>query len=295
MLGRIVRQQSLLAQPLCLAAYRRALAVQPFGYLRSRICRPQGNKFAEFLVGPTGHGGPRSWRPQRLVPCLPIRVAPFWRLRSRRVGEVRAAREPTRTGQLINASYRVPRFCPVGAGADTAGGEICWGVFSAATSSDTGRHARLGSQLLARLCRGRHLRRQSSTRLQGATLTDPDKILSHHPARAIARRLPPSTERRAPPGEPVGPKSAAMTHLLRSSPITGPSSLIRGSPPLSDASVLSASRWAPLVPFPLASSERFSRSLQEPDRASRCLPRMPLGRYKDILRACPAGRVTPRF
>src|ERR1700730_18108539 len=37
----------------------------------------------------------------------------------------------------------------------------------------TGRHARLGSQLLARLCRGRHLRRQSSTRLQGATRTDP--------------------------------------------------------------------------------------------------------------------------
>src|SRR6266704_4397315 len=36
-------------------------------------------------------------------------------------------------------------------------------------------------------------------------LTDPDLILSHHPARAIARRLPPSTERRAPPGEPVGP------------------------------------------------------------------------------------------
>jgi len=36
-------------------------------------------------------------------------------------------------------------------------------------------------------------------------LTDPDGILSHHPARAIARRLPPSTERRAPPGEPVGP------------------------------------------------------------------------------------------
>jgi hypothetical protein len=34
--------------------------VQPFGYLRSRICRPQGNKFAEFLVGPTGHGGPQS-------------------------------------------------------------------------------------------------------------------------------------------------------------------------------------------------------------------------------------------
>src|SRR5262245_29567531 len=36
-------------------------------------------------------------------------------------------------------------------------------------------------------------------------LTDPDLILSHHPARATARRLPPSVERRAPPGEPVGP------------------------------------------------------------------------------------------
>jgi hypothetical protein len=31
-------------------------------------------------------------------------------------------------------------------------------------------------------------------------LTDPDLILSHHPARAIGRRLPPSVEFRAPPG-----------------------------------------------------------------------------------------------
>ena len=52
-------------------------------------------------------------------------------------------------------------------------------------------------------------------------LTDPDLILSHHPARAIARRLPASTERRALPGEPVGPNSAAMAQPLRSSPITG--------------------------------------------------------------------------
>src|SRR5713226_794390 len=37
----------------------------------------------------------------------------------------------------------------------------------------TGRHARLGTRLLARLYRGRHLRRLSSTRLQGATRTDP--------------------------------------------------------------------------------------------------------------------------
>jgi len=58
----------------------------------------------------------------------------------------------------------------------------------------TGHHARLGTRLLARLYRGRHLRRRRSTHLQGATLTDPDLILSHHPARAIARRLPPSAE-----------------------------------------------------------------------------------------------------
>ena len=30
-------------------------------------------------------------------------------------------------------------------------------------------------------------------------LTDPDLILSHHPARATARRLPPSIEHRVPP------------------------------------------------------------------------------------------------
>src|ERR1035437_3550794 len=43
------------------------------------------------------------------------------------------------------------------------------------------------------------------------------------------------------------------------------STLLRGSPPLSGASVLSASRLEPLAPFPLASPARFSRSIQEPD------------------------------
>ena len=42
----------------------------------------------------------------------------------------------------------------------------------------TGRHARLGARLLARLYRGRHLRRQTSTRLQGATLIEPDMQIS---------------------------------------------------------------------------------------------------------------------
>jgi hypothetical protein len=52
-------------------------------------------------------------------------------------------------------------------------------------------------------------------------LTDPDLILSHHPARAIARRLPPSAE---PSGssryDPVGPSSTAMTCPLCSTGIT---------------------------------------------------------------------------
>ena len=103
-------------------------------------------------------------------------------------------------------------------------------------------------------------------------LTDPDLNLSIHPARVTARRLPPSAE---PSGssrcDPVGPSSTAMTRPLRSTGITPASSLLRGSPPLSGASVLSASRLEPLVPFPLASPARFSRSVQEPGRASRCL------------------------
>jgi hypothetical protein len=37
-----------------------------------------------------------------------------------------------------------------------------------------GHHARLGTRLLVRLCRGRHFRQLNFMRLQGATLTDPD-------------------------------------------------------------------------------------------------------------------------
>ena len=45
----------------------------------------------------------------------------------------------------------------------------------------------------------------------------------------------------------------------------------RGAAILAGASVLSASRFVPLVPFPFASPARFSRSAQEPGRASRRL------------------------
>ena len=101
-------------------------------------------------------------------------------------------------------------------------------------------------------------------------LTDPDVILSHHPARATVRRLPPSVELRSLPVAGWS-DSTSVTRPLRSASITPASSLLRGGPPLSGASVLSASRLAPLVPFPLESPARFSRSVQEPGRASRCL------------------------
>jgi hypothetical protein len=80
-------------------------------------------------------------------------------------------------------------------------------------------------------------------------LTEPDLNLSIHPARAIARRLPPSIELRAPPVA-GWPPSMAMTCSLRSTSITLASPLLQSSPPLSGASVLSASRFEPLVPFP---------------------------------------------
>src|ERR1700726_1862704 len=60
-----------------------------------------------------------------------------------------------------------------------------------------------------------------------------------------------------------------MTCPLRSTSITPASSLLQGSPPLSGASVLSASRLEPLAPFPLASPARFSRSVQVAHRHCR--------------------------
>src|SRR6516162_10411530 len=49
---------------------------------------------------------------------------------------------------------------------------------------------------------------------------------------------------------PVDPIPNAMACSLRSTGITPASSLLRSSPPLADASVLSASRFQPLVPYP---------------------------------------------
>ncbi len=58
-------------------------------------------------------------------------------------------------------------------------------------------------------------------------LTDPDLILSHHPARVIGRKLPPSVVCQAPPVT-GWPNPTPMTRPLRSSPITGPSPLTWG-------------------------------------------------------------------
>jgi hypothetical protein len=84
----------------------------------------------------------------------------------------------------------------------------------------------------------------------------------------------PCTTRFRPAGLPLPGGSRTLWIAIRgfrSTAITAASTLLRGSPPLSGASVLSASRWEPLVPFPLPSPARFSRSVPEPDRASRCL------------------------
>jgi hypothetical protein len=78
------------------------------------------------------------------------------------------------------------------------------------------------------------------------------------------------------------------TQPLRSSPITGPSSLLRAAPPLRPASVLSPSRLEPLAACPFTSSDvtqhRFSRSVRKPGRASR---RLYAGCRSSSIRASP--------
>src|SRR5499433_2613925 len=89
------------------------------------------------------------------------------------------------------------------------------------------------------------------------------------------------------------------TQPLRSSPITGPSTLLRAAPPLHSASVLSPSRLEPLAASPFTPSAWQStgshvpyeslvelRAAYMPD-AARAVSGIP--------RADPGGRVTPRF
>ena len=60
MFGILTFQQAFPEQPFYLSAYGGARAVQAICDFCSRARRPQRDKFAEFLVGPAGHGRSRS-------------------------------------------------------------------------------------------------------------------------------------------------------------------------------------------------------------------------------------------
>ena len=159
-----------------------------------------------------------------------------------------------------------------------------------------GHHARLGTRLLVRLCRGRHHRRLNSMRLQGATLTDPDLNLSIHPARVTARRLPPSAE---PSGssrfDPVGPCSTAMTCPLCSTGITPLHHYYGAVRPSPARRYFRPHGWSRLcLSLSIAGQvltfhTRARLSLAPPT----C--RMPLGQSQCIPQAHPGRWVSPRF
>ena len=107
------------------------LAICEAEFVGHKVTSSRSSSSVQRDMADLGHGGPSAW-------CHACRFV--WHHFGDCSLAASAKSEPLanqRAGQLINASYRVPRFCPVGAGADTAGGEICWGVFSAATSSDS--------------------------------------------------------------------------------------------------------------------------------------------------------------
>jgi len=126
-------------------------------------------------------------------------------------------------------------------------------------------------------------------------LTDPDLTLSRHPARAIARRLPPSIEYQVPPvagwpdlkGDDLLP--SLRGHYTRFNTTTEQSAPDRciGTFGLTGS---------PLAPFPFTSPTRFSSSVQEPGLESRPLY---TGHHMDsnagILHADPGAVVQPRF
>src|SRR6266446_10211930 len=83
---------------------------------------------------------------------------------------------------------------------------------------------------------------------------------------------------------------------LRSSSITEPSTLLRTAPPLCPASVLWSSQFQPLGLLPSHRDDRFSRSIQEPDPASRRLyAGCRSGSLQDYSRTRPGSSTRPRF
>jgi len=138
----------------------------------------------------------------------------------------------------------------------------------------TDHHARLGTRLRARLCRGRHLRRLDSMSFQGATLTEPDVSLSTYPARATHRRLPPSAEtKRVPSAEQLTHRlvPTRVTCSLRSTGITPAHRYYEAVRPCFGASVLSASRCFRLCLFPYHRQTGSQVPLPKPRLESRLL------------------------
>src|SRR6476620_4104896 len=82
-----------------------------------------------------------------------------------------------------------------------------------------GHHARLGTRLLVRLCRGRHQRRLNSMRLQGATLAEPNVLANRHPDY-------PSSNNTSSPAKEPGPQ-ARRRFAFSSTPIWLPNEWLR--------------------------------------------------------------------
>ena len=106
------------------------------------------------------------------------------------------------------------------------------------------------------------------------SLTEPYVSLSTYTARATHRRLPPSARTGELLRLPVGsPTLARVTHPLCSTSITLASSLLRGSPPLSGASILSASRVLRLCLFSLHRRSGSQVPHESPDEShASCTP-----------------------
>src|SRR6266496_5043148 len=125
-------------------------------------------------------------------------------------------------------------------------------------------------------------------------LTEPDLTLSRHPARAIARRLPPSIEHRAPPvaGWPAPMTMACSLRSTGITPLLSYYEAVRPSPAhryfglaVGAACAFSLTIASQVLTFHTKAWSSFA----PPTR------RMPLGQSQDILRARPGRRVTPRF
>ena len=165
-------------RPCCLRTIQRPLAASPCGRLSRPRSTTSQSDFHPIISPFSPHRLGRSYKlalepdGSPLFPLTPLVAC--WRYEPREhprpLALARPAIPPSPLSDRVGYSdhVRFRGYLPV---------HWCSGLqppclrFAAAVA---GRHARLGTRLLARLCRRRHLRRLSSTRLQGATLIEPD-------------------------------------------------------------------------------------------------------------------------